>query len=134
MTFHPFDGTTTSTGDASYQLAFGSSQANAGGIPRLRLRKGIDTNWESWYEFYHSGNKQPVDWSEVTSKPTTLAGYGITDAASSDHAHNSLNGIYISGGQEKPNYFGGATLKCQMLFGDNVGGGGEWKDVLWISG
>ena len=47
--FHPWDGTTSSTGDASYQLAFGSTASNGGGTPQLRLRKGIDTTWNSWY-------------------------------------------------------------------------------------
>lgn len=28
-------------------------------------------------------------WSDITGKPTTLAGYGITDAASSSHNHNT---------------------------------------------
>jgi hypothetical protein len=46
---HPWDGTTSSTGDASYQLAFGSTASNGGGTPQLRLRKGIDTTWNSWY-------------------------------------------------------------------------------------
>jgi hypothetical protein len=46
---HPWDGTTSSTGDASYQLAFGSTASNGGGMPQLRLRKGIDTTWNSWY-------------------------------------------------------------------------------------
>jgi len=49
MHFHPWDGNTSSTGDASYQLAFGSSGTNASGIPQLALRKGIDTTWNSWY-------------------------------------------------------------------------------------
>lgn len=29
-------------------------------------------------------------WSGITGKPTTVAGYGITDAASSSHTHNSF--------------------------------------------
>ena len=49
MHFHPWDGTTASTGDASYQLAFGSSGTNGSGVPILGLRKGIDTTWNSWY-------------------------------------------------------------------------------------
>jgi hypothetical protein len=28
------------------------------------------------------------DWSDITSKPTTLSGYGITDASASNHNHN----------------------------------------------
>jgi hypothetical protein len=46
---HPWDGTTSSTGDASYQFAFGSTASNGSGMPQLRLRKGIDTTWNSWY-------------------------------------------------------------------------------------
>jgi hypothetical protein len=56
MTYAPWLGTTASTGDASYQLAFGSTQTNGGGIPMLNIRKGIDTTWNSWYTILHSGN------------------------------------------------------------------------------
>ena len=49
LQFHPWTGTTASTGDASYQFAFGSTAANGGGYPWLRIRKGIDTTWNSWY-------------------------------------------------------------------------------------
>jgi hypothetical protein len=56
MTYVPWDGTTSSTGDASYQLAFGSTAANSGGTPQLRIRKGIDSTWNSWYELLTSAN------------------------------------------------------------------------------
>jgi hypothetical protein len=56
MQFHPWTGTTASTGDASYQLAFGSTAANSGGTPQLRIRKGIDTTWNSWYDLLTSAN------------------------------------------------------------------------------
>lgn len=49
LTFVPWDGATASTGDASYQLAFGSSATNGGGVPQLNIRNGIDTTWNSWY-------------------------------------------------------------------------------------
>lgn len=49
LTFVPWDGATASTGDASYQLAFGSSAVNGGGVPQLNIRNGIDTTWNSWY-------------------------------------------------------------------------------------
>jgi hypothetical protein len=49
MHFAPWEGTTASTGDASYQLAFGSTATNGGGTPQLVLRKGIDTTWNAWY-------------------------------------------------------------------------------------
>lgn len=35
------------------------------------------------------GTADAVEWANVLNKPTTLAGYGITDAASSDHNHDS---------------------------------------------
>jgi hypothetical protein len=54
--FHPWDGTTSSTGDASYQLAFGSTAANGSGYPQLRIRNGIDTTWNSWYDILTSYN------------------------------------------------------------------------------
>ena len=56
LTYAPWDGTSSSTGDASYQLAFGSTAANGGGIPMLNVRKGIDSTWNSWYTLLHSGN------------------------------------------------------------------------------
>ncbi len=56
LTYAPWDGTSSSTGDASYQLAFGSTAINGGGIPMLNVRKGIDSTWNSWYTLLHSGN------------------------------------------------------------------------------
>jgi hypothetical protein len=58
MTYAPWDGTSASTGDSSYQLAFvNESGVNAGGIPGLKLRNGINSTWNStWYQVLHSGN------------------------------------------------------------------------------
>lgn len=57
MTFAPWDGNSSSTGDSSYQLAFrNESGINGSGLPGLRLRKGIDTTWGGWYDILHSGN------------------------------------------------------------------------------
>jgi hypothetical protein len=57
MTFAPWSGTTSSTGDASYQLAFcNRTGVNASGIPDLKLRNGIDTTWNTWHTLWHSGN------------------------------------------------------------------------------
>jgi len=54
MTFSPWDGTSGSTGDSSYQLAFANqSGSNGSGIPMLKIRKGIDGKWgKSWYKFW----------------------------------------------------------------------------------
>lgn len=58
MTFSPWVGTTASTGDASYQLAFGSNAPNGSGIPLLNIRKGIDSVWNNWYQIFHNGLNQ----------------------------------------------------------------------------
>ncbi|MBP9867133.1 MAG: hypothetical protein KBC41_03610, partial [Candidatus Pacebacteria bacterium] len=63
MTYAPWTGTTASTGDASYQLAFGSTATNGGGIPQLNIRKGIDSTWNSWYTILHSGNVSSYAWT-----------------------------------------------------------------------
>lgn len=54
MTYSPWDGTTASTGDSSYQLAFANqSGINGSGVPMLKIRKGIDGSWLSkWYKIW----------------------------------------------------------------------------------
>ena len=48
---------------------------------------------------------------------------------------NYLGGHYVSGGTEKPNntVFGAGKFKVAMLSGSNLGFGGSWNDVMWIS-
>ncbi|MBU3176100.1 hypothetical protein KPL47_06925 [Clostridium estertheticum] len=66
MTFTPWDGTSASTGDCSYQLAFGSTTAN-GGTPRLAIRNGINGTWNAWHEI----NTQRITTS--SDAPTTTS-------------------------------------------------------------
>jgi hypothetical protein len=77
MTFSPWDGTSGSTGDSSYQLAFiNETGLNASGVPGLRLRNGIDSTWNNWYQVWHSGNftNNSSNWNTAYSKrPTALA-------------------------------------------------------------
>lgn len=102
MHFSPWTGTTASTGDASYQLAFGSTAANNGGTPQLRIRKGIDTTWNAWYDILTSANynsysptltgtgasgtwgisisgnaatASSVAWTNVSSRPTAVSSF-----------------------------------------------------------
>jgi hypothetical protein len=70
MTFAPYTGTTASTGDASYQIAFGSTAVNGGGNPQLRIRKGIDTTWNGWVDVLTSVN--------YNSYSPTLTGTGAS--------------------------------------------------------
>lgn len=43
------------------------------------------------YMEYTAGQAAQVPWSGVTGKPTTLGGYGITDAAAKNHTHPISN-------------------------------------------
>ena len=57
MTFLPYNGTTASTGDSSYQLAFcNRTGVNASGLPDLKIRNGIDGSWNGFHTIFHSGN------------------------------------------------------------------------------
>ncbi len=42
------------------------------------------------YSEYTAGSAATVPWSGVSSKPTTLTGYGITDAAAQTHTHGNI--------------------------------------------
>lgn len=57
LTFVPWDGTSASTGDSSYQLSFANqSGVNASGPARLSIRNGINSTWNSWQEILSSSN------------------------------------------------------------------------------
>lgn len=45
-------------------------------------------NEDAGYIEYTAGTASSVDWSGVKNHPTTVGGYGITDAALKDHTHN----------------------------------------------
>ena len=55
ITYANWLGTTASTGDPTYQLAFYPNAANATANPRLKFRAGIDTTWGAWGEVSHTG-------------------------------------------------------------------------------
>lgn len=55
ITYANWQGTTASTGDPSYQLAFYPNAGNATANPRLKFRAGIDTTWGAWGEVSHTG-------------------------------------------------------------------------------
>jgi hypothetical protein len=79
MTYAPWDGTTASTGDSSYQLAFiNESGVNASGAPGLRFRNGIDSTWNGWTSIITSSNigsytAGGVAWGNVSGRPTALS-------------------------------------------------------------
>ena len=58
-----------------------------------------------------------------------------TYTSTGNAAGSYLGGHYSSGGTEKPNSgtFGAGKLKLAMLGSSNLGFGGSWNDVLWMS-
>lgn len=102
MTYSPWAGTTSSTGDASYQLVFGSTASNGGGVPMLKIRKGIDTTWNEWYDVYSAGKLINIHRPEVgnqimlaVGEPSYLAtDYGINLRGHSGTAQFTWNNIH----------------------------------------
>lgn len=93
MTVAPFDGTTASTGECSYQMAFGNTVSN-GGLPQLHIRNGIDFNWNDWYQVWHSGNLTKLSQliNDTGFVGGTLENFGITQT------DGGGNGISLYGG------------------------------------
>lgn len=98
MTYSPYDGTTASTGDSSYQLAFANQTGiNGSGLPMLKIRKGIDDNWsDSWYKLWSEGDFSQTDinnWNNVANTATTQSWVESQDYATHSFVEESLNKI-----------------------------------------
>lgn len=135
MTFSPWDGTTNSTGDSSYQLAFyNQTGINGSGIPGLKIRKGIDTTWNNWYKIYTDG-----DFSQSHINNWNTA-FGWGNHASAGYALASGTVNYI------PKFTASGTIGNSQIFdnGTNVGIGttspstlldvNDWATFLVSSG
>lgn len=84
MTFTPWDGTSASTGDSSYQLGFGNqSGVNASGPPALVIRNGINSTWNGWYTVLHSGNYTSYAPSTTGSGASGTWGINVTGSSGS---------------------------------------------------
>ena len=72
-------------GDAQAQLMV-SHNASTGSTVLVRS-KGYDaeSTWSEWAKLF--SNQDSPAWSDIVNKPTTLAGYGITDGALATHEH-----------------------------------------------
>jgi hypothetical protein len=86
MTYAPWDGTSASTGDSSYQLAFlNETGVNASGVPGLSLRNGINSTWNSWYRIITSGNygsyAVPLTGGTMTGNLNITGGQGAGNTA-----------------------------------------------------
>lgn len=98
MTYSPYDGTTASTGDSSYQLAFANQTGiNGSGLPMLKIRKGIDDNWsDSWYKLWSEGDFSQTDinnWNNVANTAATQSWVESQDYATHSFVEESLNKI-----------------------------------------
>jgi hypothetical protein len=144
MTYAPWDGTSASTGDSSYQLAFiNESGVNASGVPGLRLRNGINSTWNGWTSIITSSNigSQSVNFANTATNATnsTYSGYATTAgsapaAGGTATALNSSNYISQRGSQGSWNADFQNTPAGTMSYGGDVGAngssnpGGSW----WI--
>lgn len=108
MTFAPNDGTSSSTGDASYQLSFGGTANNAAGVPALNIRKGIDSTWNSWYQIVlrDANNSIPMP-----------NGQGMVTAAGARLVSGTGGGTWIV----QP-----ATSASNMLAIQDISGNPQW--------
>ena len=97
-----FDGTWTSlTGQPTTLAGYGITNAMSTSHPANNITASNITNWNTAYGWgNHAGLYRPVTyvpaWSEITSKPTTIAGYGITDAMSTSHPANNISSSNIT--------------------------------------
>ena len=103
MTYVPWDGTTASTGDASYQLVFGGTAANGSGSPVLRLRKGIDSTWNSWVDILTSANYNTYSPTLTGTGASGTWGINITGNAATVGGISSSN-LFNNSGNAHPSY------------------------------
>ena len=110
MTWSPWDGTTASTGDSSYQLGVGNiSGNNASGQPKLSIRNGIDSTWNAWYTVLHSGNYTSYSPSLTGSGASGSWGINVTGSSASCSG-NSATATTLSG--DSSNW---ASLRTQAV-------------------
>jgi hypothetical protein len=106
----PWDGTSASTGDCSYQLAFGSTVAN-GGTPRMAVRSGINTTWNAWYELITSSNigSQSVSSASTATTANNVNAANNTAAANYYPVFATSQGASVAMGTNSAFYFNPST-------------------------
>jgi hypothetical protein len=91
----------TLTGLPTTLLGYGITDAMSTAHPANGITSTDISNWTTAFGWgNHAGLYRPISyvpaWSDITSKPTTLAGYGITDGMSTAHAANGIASIDIT--------------------------------------
>jgi hypothetical protein len=139
MTYAPWEGTTASTGDASYQLAFASTGTHGSGTPVLKLRKGIDSTWNAWYDVVTSANYSSYSptltgggasgtwaigitgaapWGNLTGVPTGITSYAVNmnqNVRTSDSP--TFAGAYLANGNLALTQGSGTSLGITTAYG-----------------
>lgn len=135
MSFTPWTGTTASTGDSSYQLAFiNETELNGAGLPGLRLRKGIDSTWGTWYSLLHAGNYNSYSPTLTGTGASGTWGISISgNAATASIAVGLSSSNYITRGGTSGNYntdFSNTAAGTYRYLGDDASitnsPGGAW--------
>jgi hypothetical protein len=119
LTFVPWDGTSASTGDSSYQLSFANqSGVNASGPARLSIRNGINSTWNSWQEILTSSN--------YNSYSPTLTGGGASGTWSIAITGNAATASNASNTNSISNAVGGSyTWTAANYFQSNINTSGS---------
>jgi len=105
--------------------------------------RAYNTSWTSWRKIWTDANDGAGSGLHADLLDGQHGSYYAQASLSNNKAYTSggnevgsfLGGHYSSGGTEKPNSatFGSGKLKIAMLSSSNLGFGGSWNDVLWMS-
>ena len=114
---------------------FATTVANSIGLKWTQDNDKI-SNWNTAYGWgNHAGLYLPISGKAADSNLLDGLDSDYFDHRRYTDSSNYIGGYYVSGGTEKPNnsVFGAGKFKVAMLSGGNLGFGGSWNDVMWIS-
>lgn len=134
LTLAPWLGTTASTGDPSYQLAFSPAGVNSTAVPTLQIRAGIDTTWGSWATILNSGSSLTAGNLSGTIPSGVLGNsslfIGTTSVAlNRASAALTLAGITLSSGTLTGTLTAGGGVGTNGQFLQSTATGVQWATV-----
>lgn len=74
------------------------STASAETLGGVKVGTGLEISPEGILSATGGGEADAVDWGNVTGKPNTIAGYGITDAYTKSEIDGKVSSVYKPGG------------------------------------
>jgi hypothetical protein len=101
-----------------------------------RATVGTNTIWHAGNDGSGSGlDSDLLDGQQGSYYAQASLSNNKTYTSTGNAVGSYLGGHYSSGGTETPNSgtFGAGKLKIAMLSGGNLGFGGSWNDVIWVS-